>query len=65
MKTKKKDKRKKITREAVERIVYITLIVVLVIYGLRDTEFAESATKLIHAVYEAFTLLLESNHELN
>ena len=62
---KTKGKRKKITRKAVERTVYIILIVVLVIYGLRDTEFAESATKLIHAVYEAFTILFQTSNELN
>lgn len=51
----KKDKRRKITRTAVERTIYIVLIVVLAIYGLKDSQ---AAVSLINAIQGAFSILL-------
>lgn len=48
-----------------ERVIYILLIILLVLYGLRDSEYAQHAVKLIHAVYEAFTLLFTTANGLN
>lgn len=46
--------RRKITRPAVERIIYLILIIVLVIYGVWNTE---AAVSLIEAIKDAFTVL--------
>ena len=39
-----------------ERIAYILIVIVLAIYGFRDSEAAE---RLIRAVKEAFTILFQ------
>jgi hypothetical protein len=44
-----------LSRKTVERAVYILLIILLVIYGLKDSE---AAAVLINAVREAFSILL-------
>ncbi len=46
-----------ISRRTAERLIYILIIIFLVIYGLRDSEVA---ARMIHAVSEAFTLILTS-----
>ncbi|CDN31817.1 hypothetical protein BN938_1737 [Mucinivorans hirudinis] len=49
-------KRVKISRQTAERIIYITLIVGLVFFGVfKDSE---SAQGLIRAVKEAFSILI-------
>lgn len=45
-----------LNRKTVERAIYIIVIIALAIYGLRDTEVA---IRLIHAVKEAFTIILQ------
>jgi hypothetical protein len=47
-------KRRKVTRRQVERTIYLVLIVLLALYGLRDSG---AAVSLIGAVKEAFLLL--------
>ncbi len=49
----KKEKKEKF--KAIERGIYIILICGLVIYGIKDSD---AAVKLIQAVHQAFTLLL-------
>lgn len=51
-------KKKKITRRAVERTIYLILIVALAIYGLKDSE---AAVSLINAIKEAFSILLNNS----
>lgn len=46
-----------ISRRTAERLVYILIIILLVIYGLKDSEVA---VRMIHAVSEAFTVILTS-----
>lgn len=46
--------RRKVTRQQVERTVYLVLIVLLALYGLRDSG---AAVSLIGAVKDAFLLL--------
>lgn len=46
-----------ISRRTVERLIYILIIILLVIYGLKDSEVA---VQMIHAVSEAFTVILTS-----
>ncbi|MFT0574069.1 hypothetical protein [Bacteroides sp.] len=46
-----------ISRRTAERLVYILIIIFLVIYGLKDSEVA---ARMIHAVSEAFTVILTS-----
>lgn len=48
-------KKRKITRKGFERTVYLIIIIGLTIYGVKDSD---AAVKLIEAVYQAFTLLL-------
>jgi hypothetical protein len=49
--------KKKITRGAVERTIYLILIVALSVWGLRHSE---AAIGLINAIKEAFSLLLNT-----
>lgn len=42
----------------VERIVYILLLIGLVIFGVMKD--SEGAARLIHAIYEAFTILFNT-----
>lgn len=51
------EKRRKITRADLERTIYIIMIVVLAIYGLRHSE---AAVNLINALKDAFSLLLNT-----
>jgi uncharacterized membrane protein YqhA len=44
-----------ISRKTIERMVYIGIIMALVVYGFKDSE---AAATLIHAVKEAFSILL-------
>ncbi len=53
----KNEKRGKITRAAVERTIYIILIVALAIYGLKNSE---AAVSLINALKDAFSILLNN-----
>lgn len=46
-----------VSRQTVERLIYILIIILLVIYGLKDSEVA---VRMIHAVSEAFTVILTS-----
>lgn len=46
-----------ISRRTAERLIYILIIIFLVIYGLKDSEVA---ARMIHAVSEAFTVILTS-----
>lgn len=46
--------KKKIKPSTLERTIYMLIVVVLVIYGLKDSQ---TAIKLIHAVMEAFSIL--------
>lgn len=46
-----------INRRTAERLIYILIIIFLVIYGLKDSEVA---ARMIHAVSEAFTVILTS-----
>lgn len=46
-----------VSRRSVERLIYILIIILLVIYGLKDSEVA---VRMIHAVSEAFTVILTS-----
>jgi hypothetical protein len=43
------------TRKDIEKAVYILILIALVIYGFKDSE---AAAALIHAVKEAFSILL-------
>lgn len=52
-----KDKSRRITRTTVERTIYIVLIVVLAIYGLKDSQ---AAVSLINAIQGAFSILLNN-----
>ena len=47
-------KRRKVTHRQVERTIYLVLIVLLALYGFRDSE---AAVNLIGAVKDAFLLL--------
>lgn len=47
-------KRRKVTRRQIERTIYLVLIVLLALYGLRDSQ---AAVSLIGAVKDAFFLL--------
>lgn len=49
----KKEKKEKL--KAIERGIYIVLICCLVLYGMKDSD---AAVKLIQAVHQAFSLLL-------
>jgi hypothetical protein len=44
-----------ISRKTIERTIYILIIITLVAYGFKDSE---AAATLIHAVKEAFSILL-------
>lgn len=57
MENRKNEKKRKITRAAVERTIYVILIVALAIYGLRHSE---AAVSLINAIKDAFSLLLNT-----
>jgi hypothetical protein len=48
-------KKVKFTQKNMERAVYILLIIVLVIYGLKDSD---AAATLMNAVREAFSILI-------
>lgn len=50
--------KRKITPAAVERTIYVILIVALAIYGLKDSE---AAVSLITAIKDAFSILLNYN----
>lgn len=52
------EKKRRITRAAMERTIYLILIVVLAIYGLKDSE---TAVSLINAIKDAFSILLNYN----
>lgn len=55
MTTPKNDaKKKKITRAAVERTIYLILIAALSIYGFKNSE---AAVSLINAIKDAFLIL--------
>lgn len=54
----KNENKRKITRAAVERTIYVILIVALAIYGLKDSE---TAVSLITAIKDAFSILLNYN----
>jgi hypothetical protein len=49
-------KKVKFTQKNMERAVYILLIIVLVIYGLKDSD---AAATLMNAVKEAFSILIQ------
>ncbi|MDR2626477.1 MAG: hypothetical protein LBC40_00395 [Dysgonamonadaceae bacterium] len=49
-------KKIKYTQKNVERAIYILLIIVLVFYGLKNSE---AAVALITAVKEAFSILIQ------
>jgi hypothetical protein len=49
-------KKIKFSRKEIERTIYILIIIALVIYGLKDSE---AAATLIHAVKEAFSILIQ------
>lgn len=51
-----KTKKKKITRAAVERTIYLILIVGLAVYGFWNSE---AAVSLINAIKDAFSLLIK------
>lgn len=51
------DGKRKNTRAAVERTVYLILIIMLVLYGIRNTE---AAVGLIEAIKDAFTILFNN-----
>jgi hypothetical protein len=51
----KKKTKVRLSRKTIERAVYILLVILLVIYGLKDSE---AAAVLINAVKEAFSILL-------
>ena len=46
-----------INRKDVERAVYVLLIILLVLYGMKDSDAAE---RLIRSVADAFTILLNT-----
>nr|DAE55276.1 MAG TPA: hypothetical protein [Caudoviricetes sp.] len=49
--------KRKISRKAVERVIYILIIITLVIYGIfKDSAAADT---LIRAVKEAFSILIQ------
>ena len=54
--TQKNEKKPKITRAAVERTIYLILIVGLAVYGLWNSE---AAVSLLSAIKEAFSLLFD------
>lgn len=43
-------------RKTIERFIYILIITGLLVYGLKDSD---AAVKLIHALMEAFSILLQ------
>jgi hypothetical protein len=48
--------KKKISQKAIERILYIAIIIALTLYGIfKDSEVAQA---LMHSVSEAFSILL-------
>lgn len=49
--------KKKITRQAVERTIYLILIVGFAVYGFWNSE---AAVNLINAIKDAFSILLNS-----
>lgn len=53
----KNEEKKKITRQAVERTIYLILIVGLAVYGLWDSV---AAVSLINAIKDAFLILLNT-----
>ncbi len=57
MTAQKDEKKRKITRGAVERTIYLILIVGLTVWGLWHSE---AAVGLINAVKEAFSLLINT-----
>ncbi len=57
MKTPAPKSKRKITRGAVERTIYLILIVGLTVWGLWHSE---AAVGLINAIKEAFSLLLNT-----
>lgn len=46
-----------INRKDVERAVYVLLIILLVLYGMKDSDAAE---RFIRSVADAFTILLNT-----
>jgi len=50
----KNEKKRKITRQSVERTIYLILVVGLAVYGLWNSE---AAIGLINAIKDAFSLL--------
>mgnify|MGYP003623395450 CR=1 FL=1 len=54
MESRSDGKKRKITRKAVERTIYLILIVGLTLYGLKNSE---AAIGLINTIKDAFSLL--------
>ncbi|NDV80864.1 hypothetical protein D0T87_02575 [Bacteroides sp. 51] len=54
----KQPKKRKPGKPPIERIIYIIIIVSLVLFGM--IKDSEAAAKLIHAVYEAFSILFNT-----
>lgn len=52
----------KLDRRKVQWMVYLILLIILVIYGMNDSEAAE---RLIRAITDAFTILFNNHLNLN
>lgn len=50
--------KKKLSRETIERTVYMVLIILLVLYGFKDSVAAEM---LLRALKDAFSILIINN----
>nr|DAM13598.1 MAG TPA: hypothetical protein [Caudoviricetes sp.] len=53
----KRPESRKVSRRSVERTVYLILIILLALYGVRDSE---AAVSLLGAIKDAFSLLINN-----